>query len=245
MGGIELANNNKLITTAASTVLVANGTDDVFVSQGIATAFVVTDGTVGDDTILTFRKNDSLINYRALGDTVVPGANGTIAVDGPGAASSDDIQIIGADGDSVLTLRYLGTKDGGFAYADASVRLAGFTEGYVTDDSFNAGSAATTYFYDNALGLNLGFDTINGFGADDRIVTTRRIYDGNDSASIEFGGNKVLDLSGEGGPKATDGQLNPGGQIDVNGTTGDIVSLDFLFEENVGGVTYYYYGIDA
>jgi hypothetical protein len=115
----------------------------------------------------------------------------------------------------------------------------------VSDDVFDASSGSMTFFYDNALGLNLGFDKINGFGADDRIVTTRQIFDGDDDRSIGFGSNKVLDLSGEGGPKASDGYRHPGGQIDLNGVGHDMVSVDFLYQETVGGVTYYYYGIDG
>lgn len=238
-----MPNNNSLITTAASSVLLSNGTSDVISGYEIATAYVVTNGDVGDDTILTFRKNDSLINYRALdSDALQAGENGLIAVDAANDANGDKLSLVGVDG-AVVNLRYLGSKDGGHAYADASVLLAGFTEGKVTDDLFDASSQGVTYFYDNALGLNLGFDTINGFGADDRIVTTRQIFDSDDSSTISFGGNGVLDLSGEGGPKASDGFRHPGGQIDINGVGHDIVAIDFLYAETVAGVTYYHYGL--
>ncbi|KQN80249.1 hypothetical protein ASE90_15115 [Sphingomonas sp. Leaf67] len=237
-----MPSNNSLITTAASTILVANGTNDVIFGQDIATAYIVSNGDVGDDTILTFRKNDSLINYRSIGDTVDAGENGVIAVDGAGGA--DQLTLVAADGGGV-NLRYLGSKDGGHAYADASVRLAGFTEGKVTNDSFDASSGSYKFFYDNALGLNLGFDTINGFGADDQIVTTRQIFDNDDNATIGFGSNDVLDLSGEGGPKSSDGFKHPGGQIDLNGVGHNMVSIDFLYQETINGVTYFHYGIDG
>ncbi|KQN81939.1 hypothetical protein [Sphingomonas sp. Leaf62] len=237
-----MPSNNSLITTAASTILVANGTNDVIFGQDIATAYIVSNGDVGDDTILTFRKNDSLINYRSIGDTVDAGENGVIAVDGAGGA--DQLTLVAADGGAV-NLRYLGSKDGGHAYADASVRLAGFTEGKVTNDSFDASSGSYKFFYDNALGLNLGFDTINGFGADDQIVTTRQIFDNDDNATIGFGSNDVLDLSGEGGPKSSDGFKHPGGQIDLNGVGHNMVSIDFLYQETINGVTYFHYGIDG
>ncbi len=120
-----------------------------------------------------------------------------------------------------------------------------FTEGKVTNDTFDASSGKFTFFYDNALGLNLGFDTINGFGADDRIVTTRQIFDSDDNATIGFGSNNVLDLSGEGGPKSSDGFRHPGGQIDLNGVGHNMLSIDFLGQETVNGVTYYHYGIDG
>ncbi|MEZ0495382.1 hypothetical protein [Sphingomonas sp. IW22] len=241
-----MASNDKLITTAASVVLVSDSVDGVTVGEDKATAFVVTSGDIGDETILNFRTNDSLINYRLIStEAVAPGPNGTIAVDAAESPDGDMLSIVAADGSETLNLRYLGNKDGGFAYADASVRLSGFTEGYVTNDTFDAASGSTTYFFDNALGLNLGFDTIDNFGSDDMIVTTRRIYDADDSETITFGANKVLDLSGEGGPKSTDGKLNPGGQIDVNGVSGDVTVLDFLYAREVNGVTYYHYGIDA
>lgn len=237
-----MPSNNSLVTTAASTVLVSNGTSDVVIGHDIATAYVVSDGNVGDDTILTFRKNDSLINYRSMGDSVDSGENGLIAVDG--AEGGDQLALVAADG-GIVNLRYLGSKDGGHAYADASVRLEGFTEGQVTNDTFDASSGSFTFFYDNALGLNLGFDTINGFGADDHIVTTRQIFDNDGDATIGFGGNDVLDLSGEGGPKSSDGSRHPGGQIDLNGVGHDMLSIDFLYQETVNGVTYYHYGIDG
>lgn len=239
-----MPSNNSLITTAASTVLVSNGTNDVITGQEIATAYIVSAGDVGDDTILTFRKNDSLINYRAIDAAALDaGANGGIAVDSA-SGEGDQLTLVAADG-GIVNLRSLGSKDGGHAYADASVRLEGFTEGKVSDDVFDAASGSVTFFYDNALGLNLGFDTINGFGADDRLVTTRRIYDGNNDQTIGFGGNNVLDLSGEGGPKSSDAYRHPGGQIDFNGVGHDMLAIDFLYEETVGGVTYYYYGIEG
>ncbi len=239
-----MPSNNSLITTAASTVLVANGTNDVITGQEIATAYIVSAGDVGDDTILTFRKNDSLINYRAIdAESLAAGDNGLIDVDG-NAGERDQLTLVAADG-GVVNLRSLGSKDGGHAYADASVRLEGFTEGKVSDDAFDASSGSFTFFYDNALGLNLGFDKISGFGADDRIVTTRQIFDGDDDQTIGFGSNKVLDLSGEGGPKASDGYRHPGGQIDLNGVGHDMLSIDFLYQETVGGVTYFYYGIEG
>lgn len=241
-----MANNSKLVTTAATVVLLSNGTDDVVKGDSAATAFVVSNGDVGDDTILDFRKNDSLINYRALDQQAVSAAgNGTINVDAANIINSDAISIVASSGGSELSLRYLGHKDGGYAYADASVRLSGFTEGYVTDDVFDAALGANTFFYDNALGLNLGFDTINGFGADDVIVTTRRIYDADGSDVIGFGANRVLDLSGEDGPKRSDSEKNPGGQIDVNGSFSDVILIDFLYAREVSGVMYYYYGLDS
>ncbi|MEN2746491.1 hypothetical protein [Sphingomonas sp. T9W2] len=237
-----MPSNNTLITTAASSVLVSNGTNDVITGYDIATAYVVSNGDIGDDTILTFRKNDSLINYHSIGENVDAGENGLIAVDG--TSGGDQLTLVGADG-GVVNLRYLGSKDGGHAYADASVRLEGFTEGKVSNDTFDASKGSFTFFYDNALGLNLGFDTINGFGADDRIVTTRQILDNDDNATIGFGSNQVLDLSGEGGPKSSDAYRHPGGQIDLNGVGHNILSIDFLYKETVNGVTYYHYGIDG
>ncbi len=244
-----MATNDTLITTADIVTLTANDSADVIGNTDGATAFVVDTGNVGDDSIANFGKNDSLLTkkkiYDGNGDGIIDfGSNGVLDVDRTSSkfAGADQLQLLGMESKA---LRYLGEKQGYFVYADASVRLAGFTEGTVNNDTFNAVGGSKTFFYDNALGLNLGKDTINNFSVDDLIVTTSKVYDSQDNGIITFGGNKILDLSGEGGPAATDPTHNPGGQIDVNGLGGDIQQLHYLGSTNVSGVDYFYYGLEG
>lgn len=214
----------------------------------------------GDYTIENFGKNDTILTTKKIFD----GNNDGIINFGPNAvldtertgggvskAGDTQVNVIGEGGDAVLGIRYLGSKDGYFVYADASVRLAGFTEGFVTDDVFDATAGDVNIFFDNALGLNLGADTINGFGAGDKVTFTSELFDRDGDGIVKFGANGVLDVSGDDGPLATDpadadtatfdAGDHPGGQIAFTGLT-EIKALGFY---EVGGVTYYEYGIVA
>jgi hypothetical protein len=105
----------------------------------------------------------------------------------------------------------------------------------------NAAAGAKTFLYDTALGLNLGGDTITGFGSDDFIVTTTKIHNGADAgAVITFGKNHVLDLPGD--TDGVKGDVGPaqGGQIDFAGVAID--HLNLIKTVAGEGVTYYYYG---
>jgi hypothetical protein len=252
---MAFGDNSDLDTTATVTVVDLNNTNDEIDISGnaLADAVYFGNGLAGDDRIIGFGKNDSIINYTKIFDgnfdgIIDFGPNGVLDIDRVSAknAGADQITVQGLLGGK---LRYLGTKnsadDYGTAhvYADASVRLAGFTEGKVSDDLFDASTGNRTYFYDTALGLNLGEDTITGFGLGDRIATTTRIHNGPDEgATITFGQNHVLDLPGEQDASAGDMGESAGGQIDF--VSPDIDSLEYLGSSNVNGVTYYYYGLE-
>jgi hypothetical protein len=245
-----------LITTATvvdvSTYGVGNSNDEIVSVDTGANAFTFSLGDFGDDRLIGFGKNDTVLNYKAIYDgnndgIITFGPNHILDIDRTSSkqAGADQITIQGLLADA---LRYLGSKDGYHVYADASVRLAGFEEGgknAVNDNVFNAGGGDHTFFFDTALGLNLGKDTINNFGAGDWIVTTTAIYNGPDGAhgglQITYGKNGVLDLPGE--SAGTSGETGPthGGQIDIVGTTG--LYLDHV--SNVNGVDYYYYGTEV
>jgi hypothetical protein len=262
--------NSTLITSAHVIDVVANNLNDTYVGTAGADTFVIANGDVGDDTLLGFENNDSLITHKKIYDGnndgyISFGPNGVLDVDRTSSkfAGNDQLQLV-SGGNDLLLLRYLGVKEGAsdFVYADASTRdqlLGSFSaatgvsqtsdssitqtykfESNVSNDNFNAGTGSTAILFDNALGLNLGKDTITDFGDDDLLVFTSKIYDSNGNQIITFGGNKVLDLSGSNGPQDTDPATGPGGQlkiVDPNNTT-----IDYLGEKTINDVTYYYYG---
>lgn len=250
---------------------VYNGTDgaDAFV---FADGNVGDDTLIGFssiDTIITGKKifdgnNDGYILF---------GDNQTLDIDRFGGGESrkgnDNITVLGTGEDLVSEVRYLGNKDGGFVYADSSTRddlLGRFTSGFqstnggsdssitqnvkidndVADNTFNMGSTSVALLTDNALGLNFGGDTINGFGDDDLLVFTSQLYNKNDGGTgdganiLTFGKNLVLDLSGDEGPLASDPNTGPGGQIDLNDP--NQVTIHYLGEKTIADTTYYYYG---
>ncbi|MDD1453144.1 hypothetical protein NHF48_023035 [Sphingomonas sp. H160509] len=256
---MALGTNDSLITTATGFDIAFNNTNDTYDTLDYdatgkqAVAFVFGNGITGDDTIQNFDKNDSIINFQKIFDgnndgIISFGPNGQLDIDRTGAGNKNageaQITISNSTGQNIDALRYLGTKGNGtgHAYADASTRLAGMTEGTVGNDAFNAGTGAKTYLYDTALGLNLGGDTISNFGADDRIVTTTKVHNGTDmGAVITFGKNMVLDLPGDtDGIKGDNGPTH-GGQIEFVNPGIDHLSL--LDTKMVGGVNYYYYGV--
>jgi hypothetical protein len=256
---MPLGVNATLGTTATLTAVNNNGLNDIIDVSGNGLAdriwfTAVGSGFAGDETIEGFGKNDTILNHKKIfdgnGDGIVDfGPNGILDIDRVSSknAGADQITVNGlASG----KLRYLGSKggdsnlaDGVHVYADASVRLAGFIEGTVGNDSFDASTGDRTYFYDTALGLNLGGDTITGFGSGDRIVTTTKIYNGPDAGvAITFGANGVLDLPDQEDATTGDAGVLGGGQIDfVGGPT----ELYLINTATVDGVNYYYYGVDA
>lgn len=273
--------NSTLITTASKIDVVANNSSDVYSGvatseEGVvtdrATAFVIADGAVGDDQLQNFGSDDSIITGKAIYDGnkdgyISFGPNNILDVDRTSSRNpgEDQISVGGTGGDLVTTIRYLGTKDEGFAYADALTRdqlLGHFTKGFTNEsggtagdssvtqslridnnvgtDTFNFGSTSVALLTDNALGLNFGGDTINGFGSDDLLIFTSKLYDSDGSGVVTFGGNLVLDLSGAGGPSSSDPSTGPGGQFDLNAPNRTAVT--FLGEKTIGDATYYYYG---
>lgn len=250
--------NSVLISTASTIDVAANGGADVYDGSNGANAFVIADGAVGDDTFENFDNDDSIINGRAIfdgnGDGYIQfGPNGVLDVDRTGRRTpgEDQIQVVGSGDDAVLEIRFLGSKGGNFVYADSSTRRNLFevfgeddvVEGNVNDDTIDASDGRTVILHDNALGLNLGGDTINGFGDDDLLVTTRLIYDSDNNNTITFNNNLVLDTSGQGGPNASDPSTGPGGQLDFNNE--DRTSVEYLGSADVNGVTYYFYGTEG
>ncbi len=245
--------NSLLIRSSSVVGIGTNDADDVYVATG-ATTFVFGDGNVGDDSFLGFDSNDAIITrvqiYDRNGDNFISaGPNGIIDIDrtGPGFDGNDHILIAGRN-DEITELRYLGTKDGGFAYADGGTLRALWTrfgqenvvEGTVANDRLDMAGGAKILLQDNALGLNLGGDTIANFGSDDLLVTTSALYDGNGDGTIGFARNRVLDMSGVAGPDVADAEAGSGGQLRFTGSS--LRSVEYLGSDDIDGVTYYYYG---
>ena len=241
---MPFGDNSGLIKLAILHAVLNNAVNDIL-SNDLGQASTFSFGTnAGDDLIEDWEKNDSILTTKKIfdgnGDGIVDfGPNGILDIDRTTAknAGANQITVNGLDSKQ---LRYLGDKLGLHVYADASVKLAGFIEGTVGDNSWDAAGGNKKFFYDTALGLNLGGDTITNFAAGDRIVTTTKIYNGPDQgAAITFGHNGLLDL-----PGAIDGFIGDagaiqGGQLDLVGVS----AVWLLDTQTVGGVNYYYYGI--
>jgi hypothetical protein len=264
--------NSVLIGDAGTIAVVADGDADIYTGTTGADAFVIADGNVGDDTLEDFNSNDSLITGKRIFDGnndgfISFGPNGTLDVDRTSSrnAGNDNLQIVGPGG-KIDTVRYLGEKGGQHVYADATTRLALIDAvgedvtvfegtgtrstqgllGTVANNAYDASAGASAFLFDNALGLNLGSDTMTGFGDDDALVFTSELFNKNGNVDdqgrdiITFGSNQVLDVSGSSGPEASDPSTGPGGQIDFGGTPTSLVLLGT--SEGPNGQTYYYYG---
>ncbi|HEX8484886.1 hypothetical protein [Sphingomonas sp.] len=261
---------------------------ETLISTAGADAFLFRSSASGrNDAIVGFEANDSLIADQDIfdgnGDGYIDfGGNNVLDVERTGAGNSKrgdySVSVAGQGGDSIQTIRYLGSKDGSFVYASADTRdqllghfkkgfdstqgftggdssLTGFATRYdssVATETFNVGNTSAAILFDNQLGLNLGGDTVNGFGTDDLLIFTSALYDGDRDGFIRFDKNRVLDVSAQ-DPDARDpvtvanGDSTgaPGGQVDVNGAT-DVLKIEFLGSKTIGtgleAVTYYYYG---
>lgn len=230
-----------LITTAKKFDSFTTG-NDVVTGSSKADAFIMDNSTTTGQDQINFGKNDSLLTTVKLFDNnddgfVTFGGDRRLDTRG-GDAGSDEIDMVGTRADKGV--RYLGTSDGYFVYADAMTKLQNAatkfaTESTVADDKLDANGGDKTFFFDTALGLNLGDDRLTGFGAGDRIITTSAISDSNGDNVIQFGTNGILDLPGaEGGDRANGGSVT----FDSN------IKLDIVGQTTIGGVTYYTYALD-
>jgi hypothetical protein len=200
---------------------------------GPNTFFFSVPPTTGHDEITNFEKNDVLVTDKPLVDNngdgfITFGNGGLLHLDG--ANTGDTVKIDGLD--PAKGLRDLGTDDNDcFVYADATVRPLGATEGKVSSDSLGGtdptDAVRDVYFYDTALKISLGDDSITNFGDKDLLVTTSKIFDSNNDGTIGFGADKILDL-----PDAT-------GKVTIDGQATTSLVLDDHVNHN--GVDYYIY----
>ncbi|PAX06346.1 cadherin-like domain-containing protein [Sphingomonas lenta] len=197
------------VTTGTDAVLTRSGTrdgsaaDNQFLSGADHrnSFFVDSKGVSGNDRITNFQNHDVLVTTKALHDgnaDGVIGLGGTrVMLDSP--SGGDMVRI-----DGVYALRELGMTAGGLhVYAKANVRPTGAIEGKLGADALAGDlgdAAADTFFFDTALDLDLGQDTIDRFGAKDVLVTTSALADGNGDGIISFGDGRVQLVGSTGAP---------------------------------------------
>jgi hypothetical protein len=230
------------VETRAGTQDGSAATNDVLTgADGHNTFFFKLAATTGADEITNFGKTDVIATDSPLsdgnGDGIIKlGYNGLLNLDG--SEIGDSVKI---DGISNAGLRLMGQDNGVFVYADASVRPQNAIESHIGSETLigDAGDAKSqTFFYDTALGLNLGSDTIKDFGAKDILVTTTAFSDGNGDGVITDSA-KVFHLSAP-----TDGSSSPDGPGTVAMSDASNTEIDSLKYDGVvshDGVNYYVY----
>lgn len=191
-------------------------------------------GKAQRDTISGFGHDDLLATSAALkdgnGDGLITfGRNKVLDLSDIGG---DTVQVEGLN--PARGLRALGEQGGLFYYGDATVRpknLAGraVVEGTVGDDTISGERATTTFFFDTALGIGTGHDTLKGFSAKSLLVTTTAIEDVN-SGVVNTHGDGFFEL----GSSASTVLL-----LDDRG--GFVDALEFDGSVKTNGVTYYVY----
>jgi hypothetical protein len=253
---ITFADNSALVTTATAEHIVADhGVKTVHNGTPGSTAFIVDAGWVGNDVIKDFAKNDSLLNNHPIFDNNNDGlinfgtGKGLLDVDRTSLADAgaDHLSLTGME---KKALRYLGDKQGQSVYAYAGTKLADFVEGTVNNDLLDGANGNKKFFYDTALGLNLGGDTIAHFEKGDYLVTTSQIWNNSNADGknvVSFGSNQLLDLPGQSGGSSTDPTTSSGGQIHLTAGADNhtVDHVNYLGHVDVSGVTYYYYGADG
>ncbi|PAX06324.1 Calx-beta domain-containing protein [Sphingomonas lenta] len=201
------------------------------------TFFFDVEAASGRDRITNFGRNDVLATSRALFDgnrdgVVTFGRDNRLGLDGQNGGDTVALPGVGS-------LRFLGEAcDGVFVYADARVRPSGAFEGTLGDDVLAGaanGARVEDFFYDTALGIDLGDDRIERFDANDRLVTTVALFDEDGDGVIEFGTDGRFDLSDGSGDL---------GSVAIFGAAGEQVrTLRFDGTVAANGVTYHRYSL--
>ncbi len=192
----------------------------------------------GTDTIKNFSHEDVLATTAKLfdgnGDGIIKFAANSLSLDAP---KSDDYAVI----EGVSALRLMGTDAAGrYIYADASVRPQGAEEGTLANDKLSGDSTektASQFFFDTAVGRDLGHDTLSNFGNKDVLVTTAALPD-DGTGHVKLGAKGVLDLGSNAGVDL--------GDVTIGGLKGASVStLEFDGAVSHDGTTYYVYSLDG
>jgi len=214
------------------------------------TFFISEAGVSGQDRITNFGKDDVFATTRALADSngdgiITFGKNKVLDLDGPDIGT-DTVKFDGLSPNKGL--RFLGEGcDNIFVYADATVRPLKALEGKLGDDSLTGDIPdvkVNKFFFDTALDLNLGHDTIFNFGAKDILVTTTKVLDSDNNNKINFGANGLLDLPGGVGGPGDPGSAGDGGDIAIKNTHGNaVIALEFDGQVDHNGVHYFVYSL--
>jgi hypothetical protein len=233
------ASDNGVVTIAVSAPPVTPPFGKPTIQDGSSSASQTLTGTSGNDmfffdiaknsgtdTIKNFSHEDVLATTAKLfdgnGDGIIKFAANSLSLDAP---NSDDYAVI----EGVSALRLMGTDAAGrYIYADASVRPQGAEEGTKT---------ASLFFFDTALGRDLGHDTLSNFGNKDVLVTTVALPD-DGTGHVKLGAKGVLDLGSNAGVDL--------GDVTIGGLKGASVStLEFDGAVLRDGLTYYVYSLDG
>lgn len=227
LAGTVAASPPTPVPSAWNTVRATAKSDTLAGTQGHDKFVFDLSGKTGADTITDFGNNDVLIVTKALADgngdgIITPGKNKMLDF-GSGAGTVK----LGSLTDG---LRLLGHTAEGYIYASAGVRPTGAQEGRLgVADVLNGDvgdKKATSFFFDTALGLDTGHDTITTFGTKDILVTTSAL------ASTTAGQNGFV--------------FGGGGSVEVSGVGGNpVTTLEFDGDHVSAGVHYYVYSLES
>ena len=213
------------LSSAAQVLTGVSGANSFFFDIDVAT---------GKDRITNFGQKDVLVTDRALLDSNGDGKIGlsmnTLQFD-----TSDSVKI-----DGVAGLRFMGSDDGVFVYADLAVRPKASIEGTLGNDVMTGGvgdKAKNTFFFDTALGIDLGDDKIINFGAKDLLLTTAKLADAGMGETIKLSGG-LVSLTGVNGA-----DLGSVSLTNTNGATVGAIEFDGTIVR--GETTYYVYSTDG
>ncbi len=245
------ASDNGVVTIAVTAPPVTPPVSKPTIQDGSSSASQTLTGTSGNDmfffdiaknsgidTIKNFSHEDVLATTAKLfdgnGDGIIKFAANSLSLDAP---RSDDYAVI----EGVSALRLMGTDAAGrYIYADASVRPQGAEEGTLANDKMSGDStekAASQFFFDTALGRDLGHDTLSNFGNKDVLVTTVALPD-DGTGHVKLGAKGVLDLGSNASVDL--------GDVTIGGLKGASVStLEFDGAVSHDGTTYYVYSLDG
>jgi hypothetical protein len=245
------ASDNGVVTIAVTAPPVTPPVSKPTIQDGSSSASQTLTGTSGNDmfffdiaknsgtdTIKNFSHEDVLATTAKLfdgnGDGIIKFAANSLSLDAP---KSDDYAVI----EGVSALRLMGTDAAGrYVYADASVRPQGAEEGTLANDKMSGDSTektASQFFFDTALGRDLGHDTLSNFGNKDVLVTTVALPD-DGTGHVKLGAKGVLDLGSNAGVDL--------GDVAIGGLKGASVStLEFDGAVSHDGTTYYVYSLDG
>jgi len=225
---------------AVTSIVVASQTsaDETLTGTAAAESFYFATSLGGHDRIAGFGANDAFVVDHKLYDSdnngiVTFGSNKVLDLD-PSGRGGDTVKIEGISPSKGL--RYLGEQGGHHVYESAVVHYAGSQESTVGDDAFGGTRKADAFFFNTALGLDLGDDTVIQFSTGDRIVTTTQLAQDADG-HVDLN-NGTLSLGQQGGVSAGTVEL-----LDASGQ--QVGGLHLMSEQQMNGLTYYSYVYDA
>lgn len=202
-------------------------------------------GTAGNDYMVGTNGDDNF--YAAEGDDVMNGLDGNNSFFG--YTGNDTVILLGNRGDWTFATDSFGNVDAWNELYDISAHLnsietldfvlsEGEPEGAFINtrqnNTFTGTAEHDVFFFDPQMGLKTGYDTINGFGAGDRIVTTTALADWNSDGvtNAQHNGNGYHLYNNEGTSM---------GRVAVNSASGAVGALVLTDTMHVDGVDYFIY----